>query len=211
MPLTLASGGRPVGVLVLGISPYRRLDEEYRSFLALSRADRRRVDRLPAFEAQRARVQVLADLDLVKMEFFQNVSHELRTPLTLLLAPLQDLLRRRRPVTTKRARTSTRRSGCADRLRGWSMRCWTSPRPRQAASPPDCRPTDLCRVDSRAASMFRSTAEHAGLRLDVACRLSRSSRMVDRRDVVDHPDEPGANAVKFTEHGGIPVPVARGG
>ncbi len=45
-----------------------------------------------AYQAQRARVQVLADLDLVKMEFFQNVSHELRTPLTLLLSPLRDVL-----------------------------------------------------------------------------------------------------------------------
>ena len=45
-----------------------------------------------AYETERHRVQVMAELDRAKTEFFQNVSHELRTPLTLLLAPLQDLL-----------------------------------------------------------------------------------------------------------------------
>ena len=67
-------------------------------------------------------MQVLADLDLAKMEFFQNVSHELRTPLTLLLAPLQDLLdqvepgpvavRRREDRETCRPRCGPR-TGCA--------------------------------------------------------------------------------------------------
>ena len=93
VPLTLARDGGSVGVLVLGLSPYRHLDEDYRSFLALIAAQVGvALTDSQAYQAQRTRVQVLADLDLVKMEFFQNVSHELRTPLTLLLAPLRDVL-----------------------------------------------------------------------------------------------------------------------
>jgi len=41
-----------------------------------------------------SRNKELEDMDQLKSEFFSNVSHELRTPLTLILAPIQDLLKR---------------------------------------------------------------------------------------------------------------------
>ena len=40
------------------------------------------LDDTAAYQVEKLRSQVLADLDRAKMEFFQNVSHELRTPLT---------------------------------------------------------------------------------------------------------------------------------
>ena len=75
VPLIVARGAGPIGVLVLGISPYRRLDDEYRSFLALIGAQVGvALTDTQAYQAQRNRVQTLADLDVVKMEFFQNSS-----------------------------------------------------------------------------------------------------------------------------------------
>ena len=95
LPLTVIGRADPVGAAILGVNPYRQFDEDLRSFFSLlARQIRTTLTDAVAYETERHRAQVLAELDQAKMEFFQNVSHELRTPLTLLLAPLQDLLER---------------------------------------------------------------------------------------------------------------------
>src|ERR1700722_12349066 len=81
---------KPAGILIAALNPYRQLDAGYAGFLDLvagqihaSFANSR------AFEEERERAEVLAELDRAKTTFFSNVSHELRTPLTLMLGPLE--------------------------------------------------------------------------------------------------------------------------
>ena len=80
-------------VLVLGLSPTRRIDSDYLGFCdlvaghvgnALSTAERLHHDR--------RRTEELEALDRAKTQFFASVSHEFRTPLTLVLGPVQDVL-----------------------------------------------------------------------------------------------------------------------
>ena len=93
LPLTVSGRSEPIGVLAVGVNPYRPLNPEYRAFFTVvARQVRVALGDTVAYEVERLRSQVLADLDRAKMEFFQNVSHELRTPLTVLLAPLRNLL-----------------------------------------------------------------------------------------------------------------------
>ncbi len=93
LPLTVSGRPKPIGVLVVGVNPYRPLNAEYREFFTVvARQVRVALADTVAYEVERLRSSMLADLDRAKMEFFQNVSHELRTPLTVLLAPLQNLL-----------------------------------------------------------------------------------------------------------------------
>ncbi|KAF9129396.1 hypothetical protein BGW39_004204 [Mortierella sp. 14UC] len=80
-------------VLIVGINPFRMLDNQYLDFLALLVAN---IASLLHFgrsrEEERKSTEALFELNKAKISFFQNISHELRTPLTLMIAPLDDVL-----------------------------------------------------------------------------------------------------------------------
>ena len=81
------------GFLVVGLNPYRLLDEKYASFFSLI-ADQMATSfsNIHVLEEERKRVEALAEIDRAKTIFFSNISHEFRTPLTLLLGPIEDTL-----------------------------------------------------------------------------------------------------------------------
>jgi len=213
LPLVEHGRSERLGVLVLGISPHRRFDADYRAFFHLV-ADHVSIaitDAL-AFEAERVRVAALAEIDAAKTRFFQNISHELRTPLTLVLAPLQQVLDdpaldlpdeyRHDLQAARRAARRLQRlvDGLLDVTRGEVDRL-----------APATEPTDIGSLTGDCVSMFRSAVESAGLTLSVELPEPALSVLLDRQMWSHIVLNLLSNAVKFTLHGGITVRVERAG
>jgi signal transduction histidine kinase/DNA-binding response OmpR family regulator len=213
MPLTVSGRSDPVGALVVGVNPYRPLDEPYRAFFSVVRRQVRvTLTDTVAYETERHRVRVMAELDHAKTEFFQNVSHELRTPLTLLLAPLQDLL----IVTEKPALpaedvfrqvrdTVQVAVRAADRLRLMVDALLEFSGAEVNRHSPDRQPADVGALTADLASMFRSTAEHAGLTFTVTVPDEPVLAEVDRAMWSTIVTNLVSNAVKYTDTGAVTV------
>jgi signal transduction histidine kinase/DNA-binding response OmpR family regulator len=206
LPLTVSGRPDPIGVLVVGVNPYRMLNAEYRAFLTVvARQVRVALGDTVAYEVQRLRSTLLADLDRAKMEFFQNVSHELRTPLTVLLAPLRNLLAGSadRPAAEQQDLQAAMRA--AERLHTMVDALLDFSGAEAGSLKPDRQPTDLADLTAETCSMFRAAAEHAGLEFQVEVPDAPLTVAVDRAMWSTIVTNLVSNALKYTTHGGIRV------
>jgi signal transduction histidine kinase/FixJ family two-component response regulator len=161
---------QPAGLLVIGVSPRLRFDDTYAGFLELASSQiGTAIANARAYEEERRRAEALAEIDRAKTVFFNNVSHEFRTPLTLILSPLDDLLARPHDLSPAvRAeldsvyRNALRLLKLVNTLLDFS-------RIEAGRTRAIYAPTDLAALTSDLASVFRSVAERAGLRLVVDC------------------------------------------
>lgn len=194
-----------VGALVVGTSPRRPLDEQYRGFCQLL-ADQlsSTFAQIFSYEQQRRRADELAELDRAKTAFLTNVSHEFRTPLTLLLGPLDDALSDASSdsVLSERLTTATRNARRLQRLVD-SLLDFSRIEAGRANANLVC--TDVGALTEHIASSFTELCRRAGLELVLDCRPALA-------DV-----DPGmwetivlnllSNAVKYTLRGSISVQV----
>ena len=206
-PLTISGQDDPAGVLVMGVNPYRGVDELYRSFFDLVRSQfSTLLSDSRAHEQQLRRTQMLAELDESKTRFFQNVSHEFRTPLTLVLGalggPLAGSAQDGAELDVEAIDAARRAALHLDRLVDALL---TFAQAEGDALVAHRQPTDISALTADCSSMFRSAVEAAGLSLSVD--VPSSSTVVDMdpemwsRIVLNLL----SNAYKFTQAGGIDV------
>ena len=205
LPVASAGLGRRPGVLVVGVNPFRPLDEAYLGFLklfvgqveaSLATAD--------AYEQERRRAEALAEVDRAKTTFFENASHELRTPLTLMLGPLEDLLAgdlgelssEQTTVLEMTHRNGLRLLRLVNTLLDFSRLDAGRFQPRFAA-------VDLPTLTTDLASSFRSVIERAGLSFEVTAQPLPQPAYVNpdlwEKVVLNLL----SNAFKFTLQGGV--------
>nr|WP_085553261.1 ATP-binding protein [Azospirillum agricola] len=205
-PIGRSGHGAPIGVLIAGTSPNRALDEGYRSFLDLLAGQMAVIlGNALAYEAERRRADVLAELDRAKTLFFSNVSHEFRTPLTLLLGPLEELLPKAAAwdaADRERLRT-IHRNGL--RLLKLVNALLDFARIEAGRTRIRFEATDLAAFTADIAGSFRSAVETAGLRFEVACGPLSRTVAIDRDMWEKIILNLLSNALKHTLTGGIAV------
>jgi signal transduction histidine kinase len=200
------------GFMVAGLSSRLEYDKSYRDFLELmSTQIATTVANARAYEEERKRAEVLAEIDRVKTLFFSNVSHEFRTPLTLMIGPLEDTLASGKELSEEHRnnlqvahRNSLRLLKLVNTLLDFSR--------IEAGRIQACyEPTDLASLTVELTSLFRSAIERAGLRLLVNCHLSADLVYVDREMWEKIIFNLLSNAFKFTFEGEIEVSLKKVG
>ncbi|MGK5676117.1 SpoIIE family protein phosphatase [Micromonospora sp. URMC 106] len=205
LPLLATGRDRPVGVLVVGVSPYLALDEPYRHFLDLvaNRVSTALSDVL-AYEAQRRRAAALAELDAAKTEFFTDVSHELRTPLTLIAGPVRESLADRReplpPAQRERLELVHRNTG---RLRKLVDDMLDFARIEGGRLDPERVETDLPALTVGVAESFAYAMRQAGLGYEVDAAALPRTAYVDRDMWEKVVVNLLSNALKYTLAGAV--------
>ncbi len=207
LPLRAGLDAEPIGLLLVGCSPNRALDADYRSFHELVAGQfAAAVANVRAFEGERRRAESLAELDRAKTTFFSDVSHELRTPLTLLLGPLADVLddpAEPIPAGVREQLALALRNG--RRLQRLVNDLLDFASIEAGRSTPVRVETDVATFTAELAGVFRAAAERAGLTLEVDCPPLERPAYVDPRMWEKVVVNLLANAVKYTFVGGIGV------
>ncbi|MFZ6872677.1 ATP-binding protein [Undibacterium sp. Di27W] len=204
--LPLMASSNVVGAVVLGVSPVRKLDHDYRSFFDLVATQcGNAIQNARASEEERLRLDMLAEVDRAKTQFFSNVSHEFRTPLTLMLAPLEEALEDAAslpPVQRQRLELMQRN---AVRLQKLVNTLLEFSRVQAGRAQAVFEPTDLAALTSDLASSFRSTVESTGMQLIVDCAPLSAPVYIDVAMWEKIILNLLSNAFKFTFEGAITV------
>jgi PAS domain S-box-containing protein len=202
LPIARPGLQQSAGVLVLGISPRRAFDDDYRGFFDLVAGHvATAVSNARAYEEERERAERLADLDRAKTAFFSNVSHEFRTPLTLILGPIEDALAH--GTLDGENLKAVHRS--ALRLLRLVNSLLDFSRIEAGGLRSSFEPTDLPVLTAGLAGSFQSLVEPAGMKLVVDCPPLSEPVYVDRSHWEKIVLNLVSNAFKFTFDGEIAI------
>jgi len=213
LPVTTSGETSPIGILVLGVSPARHLDDEYRTFCHLI-ADQvaTAIYSAKAAEQEKMRADALTELDRAKTIFFNNVSHEFRTPLTLLMGPLEDTIARPEGTLAEGDQENLRlaqRNGM--RLEKLVNTLLDFSRLEAGRAEASYQPTELAQFTAELASCFRSAMSRAGLKFEVTCEPLPEPVYVDRDMWEKVVLNLLSNAFKFTLRGSVTVNLKSAG
>jgi signal transduction histidine kinase len=208
IPIKQQRHERPVGVLIVGINPYRPLDDAYLGFLDLISGQLSAgLANARSYEEERRRADALAELDRAKTSFFSNVSHEFRTPLTLMLGPVEDLLAKDSvEVENRELLRVVHRSGL--RLQRLVNTLLDFSRIEAGRAQASYQPVDLAEFTADLASSFRSTMERAGIQFTVECGPLAGPVYVDCEMWEKVVLNLLSNAFKYTLEGSVTVRLA---
>jgi len=213
LPVTQAGQAQPYGALVIGMNPYRLLDERYFSFFELITDQiATGINNIRIYEEEKKRVSALLEIDKAKTVFFNNVSHEFRTPLTLMLGPVEELIKYQGdglPALFRENTQSIHRN--THRLLKLVNSLLEFSRIEAGRVQASYRPVNLAALTADLASGFRSIIEKAGLKFEVQCDTITRATYVDQEMWEKIVLNLLSNAFKYTLSGRITVTLKDAG
>ncbi|HEY3403604.1 MAG TPA: response regulator [Ohtaekwangia sp.] len=197
------------GFFVMGVNPYRLLDEKFTSFFQLVTDQvATSLAGVHAAEEERKRLEALAEIDRAKTTFFSNISHEFRTPLTLLLGPIQDVLNEPDQVDDNRKRMEVALRN-VQRMQKLVNLLLDFSKIEAGRLEADFVPVDIVSVTEDLVSNFRSAIEKAGMELIITKEIIEEPVYLD----VDMWEKIilnlVSNAFKYSEKGFIEVSIRK--
>lgn len=179
LPIVQTATKEPYGLLVIGVNPYRLLDEKYLGFFSLV-ADQiaTAFADVHVLEEERKRAEALAEIDRAKTTFFSNISHEFRTPLTLLLGPIEDVLNDPSTIQENKVRMDVAYRN-ALRMQKLVNTLLDFSRIEAGRMEGKFSPVNICSFTQELASTFRSAIEKAGMQLIFDCDNIQNEVYVD--------------------------------
>ncbi|MGZ5133876.1 MAG: ATP-binding protein, partial [Flavitalea sp.] len=207
LPIAQTGATLPYGLLVIGLNPYRLLEEKYASFFTLI-ADQvaTSFSNIHVLDEERKRVEALAAIDRAKTTFFSNISHEFRTPLTLLLGPIEDTMNNPENVEETRTRMDTAYRN-ALRMQKLVNTLLEFSRIEAGRVEGKFSPVDICVFTRDLASSFRSAIEKAGMELIFDCAGVDAEVYVDIEMWEKIVLNLISNAFKYTKEGTIKISI----
>ncbi len=206
LPILMPGQNLPLGFVLAGVNPRKRLDAAFRTFFELMGGNiSSAVANARAYEEERQRARALAEIDRAKTLFFNNVSHEFRTPLTLMLGPIEAMLERgpASEAAIHQELQLVHRNGM--RLLKMVNTLLDFSRIEAGRIQAVYEPTDLATFTAEIASAFQSATERAGLAFVIECPPLAESAYVDREMWEKIILNLVSNAFKFTLTGGIAI------
>ncbi len=211
LPIAQQPTKETYALLIVGMNPYRLLDEKYRSFFSLVTDQiSNSFANVYALTQERKRAEALAELDKAKTTFFSNISHEFRTPLTLLLAPVEDAINDPKVDPDNKARLEVAYRN-ALRMQKLVNTLLEFSRIEAGRIEGKFRRVDIATLTEDLASVFRSAIERAGMTLEIVTEKVSDDVFVDpdmwERIILNLV----SNAFKYSSQGVIRVKVCQEG
>lgn len=206
LPLHRPGQTQLAGLVIVGVSSRRPLDDNYKGFLDLLAGQlATAIANARAHEEERKRAETLAELDRAKTIFFSNISHEFRTPLTLMLGVINELSIAPEQLSPEQRsllevvnRNGLRLQRLVNTLLDFSR--------IEAGRIEACfEPTDFVVYTADLASNFQSVCEKGGLKFEVTSEPFVQSVFLDRDMWEKIVLNLLSNAFKFTLRGRISI------
>lgn len=205
IPIFPTGASEPYGLLMVGVNPYRLLDEKYQRFYQLV-ADQisTSLAKVQALEAERRRAAALSEIDKAKTVFFTNISHEFRTPITLMLGNIEEALRDPAidPANQQRLELAYRN---AMRLLKLVNNLLDFSRIEAGKVQASFQLTDIARFTKDLVSGFRSIMDNAGLAYNWKAAPIAGRVFVDKSMWEKIVLNLISNAFKYTLKGGVDI------